>query len=284
MAANSPSLSQRVPMRVVVLSASTGMLVWDYTSGSFWQARGWELRMWLCEAIHCAQFFSVILLVDQLLLSDTACIAEYAEGGVLTVYMLRREIADPSDYDTLQVTLALRYSDRLGLWTVLSRGVHMRILLPEMPGSTTMVSPLVLAIQSRYQEDPDQEYDLPNTIQALLWACCSPHDFGLPEVSPLCEALRSGDDMAVSLLLQHKASRSRREEGSNDPIFVAIQMSSAENVHRLLQYEADPRSREAVPSREGHAGRRRLRRRTALEAAASQPRCRRVLLDFMAGI
>ena len=160
----------------------------------------------------------------------------------------------------------------------------MRILLPEMPGSTTMVSPLVLAIQSRYQEDPDQEYDLPNTIQALLWACCSPHDFGLPEVFPLCEALRSGDDMAVSLLLQHKASPSRREEGSNDPIFVAIQMSSAENVHRLLQYEADPRSREAVPSREGHAGRRRLRRRTALEAAASHPRCRRVILDFMAGI
>ena len=124
----------------------------------------------------------------------------------------------------------------------------------------------------------------PNTIQALLWACCSPHDFGMPEVSPLCEALRSGDDMAVSLLLQHSASPSRREEGNNDPIFIAIQMSSAENVHRLLQYGADPRSREAVPSREGHAGRRRLRRRTALEAASSHPRCRRVLLDFMAGI
>ena len=90
--------------------------------------------------------------------------------------------------------------------------------------------------------------------------------------------------MAVALLLQCKASPSRREEGSNDPIFVAIQMSSAENVYRLLQYEADPRSREAVPSREGHAGRRRLKRRTALEVAASHPRCRRVLLDFMAGI
>ena len=110
----------------------------------------------------------------------------------------------------------------------------MRILLPEIPGGTTMVSPLVLAIQSRYQEDPDLEYELPNTIQAFLWACCSPHDFGMPEVSPLCEALRSGDDMAVSLLLQHRASPSRREEGSNDPIFVAIQMSSAENLHRLL--------------------------------------------------
>ena len=42
-------------------------------------------------------------------------------------------------------------------------------------------------------------------------------------------------------------------------------MSSAENVHRLLQYSANPRSREAIPSREGHAGRHRLRRRTALE-------------------
>ena len=156
----------------------------------------------------------------------------------------------------------------------------MRVLLPE---GTDRVSPLVLAIQGRYQEDPDLEYELPNTIQALLWACCSPHDFGMPEVSPLCEALRSRDDMAVLLLLQHRASLSRTEEGSNDPIFVAIQMSSAESVHRLPQYSADPRSREAVPSREGHAGRRRLRRRTALEAAASHPRCRRVILDFMAG-
>ena len=168
--------------------------------------------------------------------------------------------------------------------SIVSGGAYERVLLPEIPGGTGQVSPLVLAIQGRYQEDPDLDYELPNTIQALLWACCSPHDFGRPEVSPLCEALRAGDDMAVSLLLQHRASPSRREEGGNDPIFVAIQMSSAENVHRLLQYSADPRSTEAVPSREGHAGRRRLQRRTALEAAASHPRCRRVILDFMAGI
>ena len=81
-------------MRVIALSASTGELVWDYTSGSFWQARGWELRMWLCEAIHCAQYFSIILLVGQLLLCDLARIGEYAEGNILTVYMLRRGIAD----------------------------------------------------------------------------------------------------------------------------------------------------------------------------------------------
>ena len=281
---HSPLRLASVLMQVIVISASTGELVWEYTGGSLRQARGWELRMWLCEAIHCGLYFSVILFVRQMLLCDMAYIGEYADGNVLTVYMLRREIDDPSDYDALQVETALRYSDRVGLWAIASRGVHMRILLPEMPGSAHMVSPLVLGIQSRLYDDPDHEYELPTTIQTLLWARCSPHDFGVPEVSPLCEAIRSGDDMAVLLLLQNNASPSMREEGSNDPIFLAINMSSAENVHRLLQYSANPRSREAIPSREGHAGRRRLRRRTALEAAASHPRCRMVLLDFIAGI
>ena len=55
-------------MRVVVLSAATGELVWDHTNAMFWQMRGWELRGWLCEAIRYAQHFSVILLVQQLLL------------------------------------------------------------------------------------------------------------------------------------------------------------------------------------------------------------------------
>ena len=62
-------------------------LLWDYTSGSFWQARGWELRMWLCEAIHCAQYVSITLFVRQLL-CDMAFIGEYAEGNVLRVHML----------------------------------------------------------------------------------------------------------------------------------------------------------------------------------------------------
>ena len=97
MAADSPSLAISLfgIMRVLVLSATTGELIWDYTSGSFWQARGWELRMWICEAIHCVQYFSVTLFVRQLLLCDMAFIGEYAEGNMLTVYMLRREITDP---------------------------------------------------------------------------------------------------------------------------------------------------------------------------------------------
>ena len=246
--------------------------------------RGWEFRGWLCEAICCAQYFSLILLVQQLLLCDMACLGDYAEGNVLTIYVLRRSKANPTDSNLQQVTAALRSSDRFRLWSVLSQGIHMRTLLPAPSNSMERISPLVLAIQSRHQEYPDQGQELPNTIQALLWACCSPHDFGMPEMSPLCEALRAGDDEIVLLLLQYRASPSRREEGNNDPIFVAIQMGSAENVRRLLQSSADPRSREAVPSREGHAGRRRLKRRTALEAAAAHPQCQRAIRDFIVGI
>ena len=223
-----------------------------------------------------------------MLLCDLARIGEYADGNILTVYMLRRGIADPTDSDALQVTSAVAVLRPT--WAV-GQYYHEPVTICEFLNcqrcqeALQELDPLVLAIQTRYQEDPDQDSELPNTHTWLSFVhAAMRHDFGVPEVSPLCEALRSGDDMAVSLLLQHRASPSMREEGSNDPIFVAIQMSSAENVHRLLQYSANPRSRDAIPSREGHAGRRRLRRRTALEAAASHPRCRLVLLDFMAGI
>ena len=90
------------------------------------------------------------------------------------------------------------------LWAVLSQGIHMRVLLPAIPCSTERISPSVTAIQSRHEEDPRHEQDLP-TNQALLWACCSPHDFGMPKVWPLCEALRAGDDEIVVLLLKHRS-------------------------------------------------------------------------------
>ena len=270
-------------MRVVVVSARTGEVVWDHTNALFRQMRGWALRGMLCEAIQCTQYFSLILLIHQSFLYDMACLGDYAENEVLTVYMLRRGIADPTDTNLQQVTTALRHNDRVGLWAVLSQGIQMRVLVPMIPHGVELVSPLVLAIQSRQGEGVHREQTLPNTIQALIWACCSPHDFGLPEVSPLCEALRMDDEEAVLLLLHSRASPSRREEGNNDPIFIAIHMNSAANVRRLLQYSADPRSREAIPSREGHAGRRRLTRRTALEAAAAYPQCQQVIRDSITG-
>ena len=71
-----------------LLFAESGELVWDHTNTLFWQMRGWELRGWLCETMRCAQYFSVILLVRQLLLCDMAYISEYVDGEVLAVSML----------------------------------------------------------------------------------------------------------------------------------------------------------------------------------------------------
>ena len=105
-----------------MLSAESGELVWDHTNILFWRMRGWELRGWLCETMRCAQYFSVILLVRQLLLCDMAYISEYADGEVLTVSMLRRGIADPTDSDLQLATEALCYSNRFGLWVLLSQG------------------------------------------------------------------------------------------------------------------------------------------------------------------
>ena len=133
-------------MRVVVLSAGTGEVVWDHTNALFRQMRGWAFRGMLCEAIGCAQYFSLILLVHQLLLYDMACLGDYAEDEVLTVYMLRREIADPTDFNLQQATTALRNNDRAGLWAVLSQGIQMRVLVPMNPNGVELVSPLVLAI------------------------------------------------------------------------------------------------------------------------------------------
>ena len=120
--------------------------------------------MWICEAVNCRQYFSLILIVRQLLLRDMAFVGEYAEENTLTVYVLRREIADSSDFDLRQAAEAIRRCNRLGLWAVLSRGVHMRVILP---AGTARVNPLVLAIQANYQEDPDLEYELPDTVLAL---------------------------------------------------------------------------------------------------------------------
>ena len=97
--------------RVRVFSAGTGQLLWDCTSR--WElqhARGWELRMWTCAAINCRQYFSVILLVRQLFLCDMAFISEYVVDDSLVVYLVRRQIMDPSILDLQQAAEAIRQS------------------------------------------------------------------------------------------------------------------------------------------------------------------------------
>ena len=79
-----------------------------------------------------------------------------------------------------------------------------------------------------------------------------------------CAKRRGLDDMGF-IASATQSESIMREEGSNDPVFVAIQMSSAEKFIGCFNIQRTP-AREAIPSREGDAGRRRLRRRRALEA------------------
>ena len=59
----------------------------------------------------------------------------------------------------------------------------MRVVLPQ---GTERVLWSLLFMQ--IAKDPYIDYDFSRTVQALLWACCSPHDFGMPQVFPLWEA------------------------------------------------------------------------------------------------
>ena len=92
MAANSPSLSQRVSHACV----SAVGFNWRSGVGLYQRIILASERMgiaWLCDAIHCAQFFSVILLVGRFLLCDIACIGEYADGGSLTAYFTEGDMS-----------------------------------------------------------------------------------------------------------------------------------------------------------------------------------------------
>ena len=115
-------------------------------------AKGWELRMWLCQAINCRQYFSIVLLVRHLPLCDMALISEYVEGNDLIVQVVRRQLTDPTSQDLRLATEAIRNADRLQGWSLLSRGVHRHVTLRT---GTAHVNPLVLAIQANYRDDPD---------------------------------------------------------------------------------------------------------------------------------
>ena len=109
----------------------------------------------------------------------------------------------------------------------------------------TRINPLVLAIEESkpitFEEDDDGCL-LPDTVQALLLAHCDPNDVGVTELSPLCEAIRSGDCRAITQLLTFRANPNRGEQGSNVP-----SSRSLVSVPWTMRYR-NPRAREAAPT------------------------------------
>ena len=142
---------------------------------------------------------------------------------------------------------------------------------------TARVSPLVLALQA----------NLDTSCLILSRRCYGPAALLmiLGHRKPLHLRKPSGQAMMWLCLNSSDTVQIHQEEKTATMNLSSWQfsLSFAERVRLLLLYRANLRAREAVPTPEGGQwGRRRtVRRRTALEAAASCSSCRRIILDFL---
>ena len=110
-------------MRLQVSSITTGELLSICINGAFWQARGWDS---VCGSVSHQLQTGLFLNFD----CQAASASEYAEKA-LTVFVLRRKISHPSDFDLRQTSEASGQSNSLEMWIVFSRTVHMKVVLAE---------------------------------------------------------------------------------------------------------------------------------------------------------
>ena len=79
---------------------------------------------------------------------------------------------------------------------------------------------LVRAIEANYVER-SEHYRFPNTVQTLLWVRCDPNQAGRDQRLPLNQAIRSGDERAVELLLRAQANPTLADTGHEAPLLLA---------------------------------------------------------------
>ena len=80
-----------------------------------------------------------------------------------------------------------------------------------LPRGTAWEATLVKAIKA----DCPPTYDagpLPDSLTTLLLADCDPNVIGIPSLSSLGAAIRSGEDRSVEMLLQYRADPQLRED------------------------------------------------------------------------
>ena len=164
--------------------------------------------------------------------------------GKLCFHAVQRPLRQPTDEERREFIQGIQLRHRTDLWRLLSRGIRMRSTIP---GGTVKVNPIVQAIEANYL-DADEEFELSDPVIALLWARVDPNEVGAPRVSPLGQAIRSGDDTAVEQLLKHRADPSYREHEHEAPIFQAITVCSPYYVRLLLTARVDPLSKEHRPT------------------------------------
>ena len=138
---------------------------------------------------------------------------------------------------------------------------------PFMPRGTARVNPLVCAIEANYLDETEDD-ELPDIVQTLLLARVDPNNAAAPPVSPLGQAIRSGDARAVEMLLRYRADPSYREHDYEVPLLQAIAANAVSCVRLLLAYRVDPQATEHFPStaysiRQANSGWRRTARELA---------------------
>ena len=143
-------------------------------------------------------------------------IRDFACDGLLAAQAVRHGVTSLAAVQAVMESVMLR--DRERLWTIF---VHGRFVFRALPHGAELINPLVMAVRANYVED-EVDCCLPDTVQTLLFAHCEPNDFCSPEVSPLRDAIRSGDCRAVAHLLRFRANPNRSEDSQNAPIFTAI--------------------------------------------------------------
>ena len=136
-----------------------------------------------------------------------------------------------------------------------------------IPRRTVRINPLIQAIESNWHEG-NRVREYPDSVLALLYAQVDPNNLGAPPVSFLGHAVRFHNDSVVEHLLEYRADTEYQEHGQELPLIQAVQTGLERCVTLLLRHRANPLATELHPYAEGPIRRgTRVRRRSAIEFA-----------------
>ena len=185
--------------QVSIRLALTGELLCEWERSEVGELRVWELKQRLCQVIASGEYFAWQLHDDRRLLKDhhfVANIASNTEQG-LSLFAIKRRLRPPTLDERADLLYYVSICHRRKLWKLVSEGIQ----VTAVTGTSDNICTLVRAIEANYVER-SEHYSFPDTVQTLLWAQCDPNQAGRNQRLPLNQAIRSGDDHAVELLLQ----------------------------------------------------------------------------------
>ena len=206
-------------MKVSIRLAFTGEILYEGDSSEVGELRVWELKQRFCRVTNSDEYFAWQLYDDGRLLKDhhfVANIATNAEAG-LPLFAIKRRLRPPPLDESADILYYVTICHRRKLWRLVSEGIE----VTAVTGTSDNICTLVRAIEANYVER-SENYSFPDTVQTLLWARCDPNQAGRDQRLPLNQAIRSGDDRAVELLLRAQANPMLADTGHEAPLLLAV--------------------------------------------------------------